>query len=49
MASIILGESASNRRAKYYELTAAGRRQLKTEAAEWSRIAGAMALALGRS
>ncbi len=43
------GESANNRRAKYYELTAAGRRQLKTETAEWSRIADAMALALGRS
>ena len=40
------GESANNRRAKYYGLTAAGRRQLKTEAAEWSRIAGAMALSL---
>ena len=40
------GESVNNRRAKYYSLTAAGRRQLKTEAAEWSRIAGAMALAL---
>jgi PadR family transcriptional regulator PadR len=40
------GESANNRRAKYYELTAAGRRQLKTETAEWSRIADAMALAL---
>ncbi|HEY2907066.1 MAG TPA: PadR family transcriptional regulator [Vicinamibacterales bacterium] len=40
------GESANNRRAKYYALTTAGRRQLKTEAAEWSRIAGAMALAL---
>jgi transcriptional regulator len=40
------GESANNRRAKYYELTAAGRRQLKTETAEWARITGAMALAL---
>ena len=43
------GESASNRRAKYYELTPAGRRQLKTETAEWARIAGAMELALRRS
>lgn len=43
------GESANNRRAKYYALTAAGRRQLKTETAEWARIAGAMALALKRT
>ncbi len=43
------GESANNRRAKYYALTKAGRRQLKDEAAEWSRIAVAMALALRNS
>ena len=40
------GESASNRRAKYYQLTAAGRRQLEREVSEWSRIARAMSLAL---
>jgi PadR family transcriptional regulator PadR len=40
------GESENNRRAKYYAVTAAGRRQLKSETAEWARIAGAMALAL---
>src|SRR2546423_15676454 len=40
------GESDKNRRAKYYELTALGRRQLKQESAEWSRIAQAMSLAL---
>src|ERR1700743_2804243 len=32
------GESENNRRAKYYKLTAAGRRQLNSEAKRWSRI-----------
>ncbi len=40
------GESANNRRAKYYALTKAGRRQLKSETDEWSRIVVAMGLAL---
>jgi transcriptional regulator len=38
--------SENNRRAKYYELTRAGRRQLGEEAAAWNRIALAMARAL---
>ena len=41
------GESDANRRAKYYRLTASGRRQLKEESNEWSRIAVAIAHALG--
>ena len=40
------GESNTNRRARYYQLTAAGRRQLKTEAQEWGRISVAIAAAL---
>ena len=40
------GESENNRRAKYYELTKAGRRQLEAEAEEWTRVAGAMRAAL---
>ena len=40
------GESENNRRAKYYELTKAGRRQLKEETDEWSRISVAIAMAL---
>jgi PadR family transcriptional regulator PadR len=40
------GESASNRRARYYQLTRAGRQQLKAETQEWSRISVAMAAAL---
>jgi PadR family transcriptional regulator, regulatory protein PadR len=38
--------SDNNRRAKYYTLTKAGRRQLTEEAAHWNRIALAMARAL---
>ena len=38
--------SDNNRRAKYYMLTKAGRRQLTEEAANWNRIALAMARAL---
>jgi len=37
------GVSENNRRAKYYTLTAQGRRELEREAASWSRVAGAIA------
>ena len=40
------GESENKRRAKYYELTRAGRRQLDTETQRWGRISLAMARAL---
>ena len=40
------GESENRRRAKYYKLTAAGRRQLSAETEEWTRVAGAMRAAL---
>ena len=40
------GESENNRRAKYYKLTKAGRRQLGTETERWSRISLAIARAL---
>lgn len=33
------GESENKRKAKYYRLTAAGRRQLHTEAAKWESMA----------
>ena len=36
------GASENNRRAKYYRLTAAGRRELETEAAYWDRVAAAV-------
>ena len=32
------GDSENNRRAKYYALTKAGRRQLETETKDWQRI-----------
>ena len=38
--------SENNRRAKYYELTADGRRYLRTESAAWKRYAGAVLTAL---
>jgi len=38
--------SENNRRAKYYTLTKAGRKQLGEEKAQWSRIAVAIARAL---
>jgi PadR family transcriptional regulator PadR len=40
------GQSENNRRAKYYTLTAAGRRRLREETAGWNRLATAMAAAL---
>ncbi|HTE46757.1 MAG TPA: PadR family transcriptional regulator [Gemmatimonadaceae bacterium] len=40
------GESENNRRAKFYQLTKAGRRQLKQETDEWSRVSIAISLAL---
>lgn len=40
------GTSDNNRKAKYYRLTAAGRRRLGEETASWDRLARAIALAL---
>jgi transcriptional regulator len=40
------GESDNKRRAKYYRLTAAGRRRLRDEVASWNRLADAIAAAL---
>src|SRR5947207_7772494 len=40
------GESETNRRAKFYNLTKAGRRQFQTESERWERISLAMASAL---
>jgi len=37
------GESDNNRRAKYYQLTLAGRRRLEAETEKWNRMAGVMA------
>ncbi|MGH9159764.1 MAG: PadR family transcriptional regulator, partial [Vicinamibacteraceae bacterium] len=40
------GVSENNRRAKYYRLTAAGRRALRAETESWNRLTAAMAAAL---
>jgi PadR family transcriptional regulator, regulatory protein PadR len=37
------GVSENNRRAKYYRLTAAGRKQLVEDAARWQRMSAAIA------
>lgn len=41
------GESENNRRAKFYRLSAAGRRQLQEETRSWEAISVAIAKALG--
>ena len=41
------GESETNRRAKFYTLTKAGKKQLQSEIKRWERISLAMATALG--
>jgi PadR family transcriptional regulator PadR len=41
------GYSENNRRAKFYQLSAAGRQQLKAEAKLWERYARAIGRALG--
>jgi len=40
------GTSENNRRAKYYRLTATGRRRLREETESWNRLVTAMGLAL---
>jgi len=40
------GTSDNNRRAKFYELTAPGRKRLREETAGWNRLASAIAAAL---
>ena len=39
-------DSENNRRAKFYSLTAAGRKQLKTELDNWQRLSGAIGLVI---
>jgi PadR family transcriptional regulator PadR len=40
------GPSENNRRAKFYRLTAKGRKQLNVETTKWEKFAGAMARVL---
>src|SRR6202451_3069226 len=41
------GTSDNNRRAKFYELSKSGRRQLEVEAAAWKKLTAAVAQVLG--
>jgi len=41
-----LGQLENNRRAKYYALTAMGRKQLETELETWKRLSAAIGLVL---
>ncbi|MFZ0638089.1 MAG: PadR family transcriptional regulator [Candidatus Acidiferrales bacterium] len=41
------GTSDNNRRAKFYQLTSAGRKRLRQEADGWNRLVAAIASALG--
>ena len=41
------GTSENNRRARFYSLTKAGRKQLAREAEDWQRIVGVMGRVLG--
>lgn len=40
--SSFVGKSETNRDAKYYRLTRAGRRQLESETEQWERVAAAI-------
>ena len=41
------GQSENNRKARFYELTATGRKQLARETSEWRKLVRAMGLILG--
>ena len=43
------GTSENNRKAKFYRLTAAGRKQLQREAKRWHRITRAIGLVMGEA
>jgi PadR family transcriptional regulator PadR len=42
-------ESETGRQAKFYSLTAAGRKQLETETANWNRLSTAINLVVGEA
>lgn len=43
------GESENKRKAKYYRLTASGKRQLRNETEQWSRLSEVIAVVLKAS
>ena len=46
LISAVWGPSENNRKSKFYELTARGRKQLEAERREWERFSSAVALIL---
>ena len=46
LISAVWRQSDNNRKAKFYELTARGRKQLDTQRKEWERFSGAVDLLL---
>jgi PadR family transcriptional regulator, regulatory protein PadR len=46
LISAVWGPSENNRRAKFYGLTARGRKQLETQRKQWERFSDAVALVL---
>ena len=47
MVSLYWGGSENNRKAKFYRLTASGRKQLPLETSHWRQMARAIALVMG--
>ena len=43
------GVTANNRQARYYEITRAGRQQLRIESEEWTRLANGVALVMSNA
>lgn len=46
LISSVWATSGNNRRAKFYELTKSGRKQLETQRKQWERFSGAVAVIL---
>jgi DNA-binding MarR family transcriptional regulator len=47
MDSFEVGTSENNRRARFYELTASGRKRLKDENTNWQKLTAAVGQVLG--
>ena len=43
------GVTSNNRQARYYEITRAGRQQLRVESEEWTRLANGVALVMSNA
>jgi transcriptional regulator len=46
LISAVWGPSENNRKAKFYDLTTSGRKQLEAQRKQWERFSGAVALIL---